>query len=231
MRVRRLLEDERGTTIAELVVGLATGMVVLLSLTMLVVLTLHSTARTSARVDATSRARVALDRVTEQLHSACVAPKAPPIRTGSTGTRLAFVHATGAAASPTPVLSVVSLVGTSLVQADYAWKEGLAPFWVFEEKKPISEVTLVTNVSPISVTKPVFSYYPSAASATAELALATPLSQSSAEHTIHVNVAFMASPGSGVSTEAATPARMRGGATFRLSAVSYNEAAPALPCQ
>jgi Tfp pilus assembly protein PilW len=231
VKARRLLADEKGTTMAELLVGMAAGMIILAGLTTLVVLTLHSTARTSARVDATSRARLALDRLVDELHSACVAPKAAPIRGGSTGTKLVFVHATGAAAAPVPILSVVALTGTSLVQADYAWKEGSSPFWVFEEKKPVKEFTLLTNVSQITATKPVFSYYASAASATSEIALGTPLIQTDAERTIHVDVAFMASPSRGVATEQATPARMRGGATFRLSAVSYNEAAPALPCQ
>ena len=232
MRLRRLLKDERGTTMAELLVGLSTGMIILTGLTTLVVMTLHSTTRTSARVDATARARVGLDRVIDELHSACVAPKIAPVRGGSTATKLVFVHATGAAASPVPTLTVINLAGTKLVQADYAWKEGVAPFWVFEEKKPIREATLLTGVSPISATKPVFSYYSSAAGATSEVSLpANPLSQLDAEHTIHVDVAFMAGPNSSISREEATPARMRGGATFRLSAISYNEAAPALPCQ
>lgn len=228
--MKRLARDERGTTMVELIVGLASGLVILVGLTTMIVVTLHTTARVSARVDATSRARVTLDRLVEELHSACVAPKTPPIRTGSTDTKLGFVHATGAAATPTPVLSVVYLTGTTLKQADYAWKEGAPPFWVFEEKKPFREVTLLTKVSPLTPTKPIFSYYSSSAGATSEISLATPLTQFNAEHTIHVNVAFMAAPSSG-STEEATPARMRGGATFRLSAVSYNEAAPAMPCQ
>jgi hypothetical protein len=231
MKARRLLHDERGTTMAELLVGLATGMVVLTGLTTLVLLTLHTTTRTSARVDATSRARVTLDRLVDQLHSACIEPKAAPIREGSTGSKLGFVHATGTAATLTPTLSVVSLVGTSLIQADYAWKEGAWPSWTFEELEPTREVTLLTNVSPMSATKPVFSYYSSSAEAKNEVSLPTPLSGFNAEHTIHVDVAFMASPSSGAAAEEATPARMRGGATFRLSAISYNEAAPALPCQ
>ena len=231
MSLRKRLADERGTTMAELLVGMAAGMVIFVALTTLVVVTLHATARTSARVDATSRARVALDRLLDELHSACIAPKAAPTRSGSTGTSIGFVHAAGTSATPTPTLSVVSLVGTSLVQADYAWKEGTAPFWVFEESKPTGEVTLLTNVNPISATTPVFSYYSSSAEAKGEVSLTTPLSQFNAEHTIHVGVAFMANPSSGAASDEATPARMRGGATFRLSAVSYNEAAPAQPCQ
>jgi Flp pilus assembly pilin Flp len=228
---RRLLRDERGTTMAEVLVGLTTGMIVLVALTTLVVVTMHSVTRTSARVNATATARIGLNRVLEELHSACVAPKTPPIRAESTGTELRLVHATGSAAVPTPVLTKTILIGTSLIQRDYAWKEGSAPFWVFEEAKPVSEETLMTNVSQISATKPIFSYFASAAESTKEIALATPLSQTSAEHTIEVGVALMASPGSGPAAEEGTPARMRGGATFRLSAVSYNEAAPAMPCQ
>jgi Tfp pilus assembly protein PilW len=231
VKARPIVADERGTTMAELLVGLMAGMIVLVGLSTLVILTLHTVTRTSARVDATSTARVGLNRLLEELHSACVAPKAPPIRENSSGTELRFVHATGSAATPTPVLSKVRLTGTTLTQADYAWKEGSAPFWVFNEEKPISEVALLTNVSPISATKPVFSYFASAAESANEITLATPLSQLNAEHTIEVGIAFMVSPGSSPAAEADTPARMRGGATFRLSAVSYNEAAPALPCQ
>ena len=228
---RRLIRDESGTTMAEVLVGMATGMVVLVAMTTLVMVTMHSVTRTSARVHATTTARLGLNHLLEELHSACVAPKTPPIRADSTGTELRLVHATGSAAVPTPVLSKVTLTGTTLKQADYAWKEGSAPFWVFEEAEPISEEILMTNVSQISSTKPLFSYFASAAESTKEIALETPLSQPNAEHTIAVGVALMASPGSGPAAEEGTPARMRGGATFRLSAVSYNEAAPALPCQ
>jgi hypothetical protein len=228
---RRRLRDERGTTMAEVLVGMTAGMVVLVAMMTLVMFTLHTVTRTSARVNATATARVGLSGLLEDLHSACVAPKIAPIRIESTGTELRFVHATGSAAVPTPVLTKVTLTGTTLKQRDYAWKEGSAPFWVFEEAKPISEEDLMTNVSPISATKPIFSYFGSAAESKNEVPLATPLSQTSAEHTIEVGVALTASPGSGPAAEEGTPARMRGGATFRLSAVSYNEAAPALPCQ
>lgn len=229
-RARNLARDERGTTLAELMVGIATGTVVMLGLSTLVVITLHSTTRVSARVDATQRARLVLNRVVDQLHSACIAPKVPPIRKESTGTELRFVHATGAAVSPTPTLSIVSLSGTTLTQSDYAWKEGAAPFWVFQPT-PSKTTQLVTNVSPILATKPVFTYYTSAAGVASELALPTPLSELDATRTIHVGIAFMASPSSGPGSEEATPTRMRGGATFRLTAVSYNEEAPSLPCQ
>jgi Flp pilus assembly pilin Flp len=227
---RRLVRDERGTTLAELVVGMATGSVVLLGLTTLIVVTLHTSTRVSARVDATQRARLALTRVIDQLHSACIAPKTPPIRQGSTSTVLSFVHATGAAVSPTPTLTVISLSGETLSQADYAWKEGTAPFWVFKTT-PTTNVQLVTKIKPISASRPVFSYFPSASGAVSPTPLAVPLSELDAARTIHVSVAFMASPGSGATTEDATPARIQGSATLRLTAPSFNKEAPSLPCQ
>lgn len=229
-RRRDLLREERGTTLAELVVGMAMGSVVLFGLTMLIVVTLHTSTRVSARVDATQQARLALNRVVDQLHSACIAPKVPPIKRESTSTVLRFIHATGAAVSPTPTLSVVSLSGETLTQSDYAWKEGSAPFWVFQAT-PTTTTQLATRIKPIAVTRPVFTYYPSASGALSATPLPVPLSELDAARTIHVSVAFMASPGSGNSSEEATPARIQGSATLRLTAASFNPEAASLPCQ
>jgi hypothetical protein len=227
---RRLVREERGTTLAELVVGMATGSVVMLGLTTLVVITLHASTRVSARVDATQRARLVLTRIVDQLHSACIAPKVPPIRKESSSTVLSFVHATGAAVSPAPTLSVISLSGETLSQADYAWKEGAAPYWVFKTTPTIT-TKLMTHIKPISVTRPVFTYYPSASGAVSETTLPVPLSELDAARTIHVSVAFKASPGSSAAVNEATPARMQGSATLRLTAPSFNKEAPSLPCQ
>lgn len=230
MRLSRLLSDERGTTLAEMLVGLMVGTVVMAGVSTLVVVTLHTTTKVSARVDSTQRARLTLNRIVDQLHSACVAPKVAPVRKDSSGDELKFVHASGSAAVPTPTETRLKLSGTSLIQTDYPYEKGSPPTWSFSTT-PSRTVVLLDHVGPISPTKPVFSYYSSSASSTKEILLGTPLSLLDASHTIHVGIAFLAHPRSGQSAEDATPARMRGGATFRLSAVSYNEAAPSLPCQ
>lgn len=229
-RVRNLVRDERGTTLAELVVGMAMGSVVMFGLTTLIVVTMHTTTRVSARVDATQRARLVLTRVIDQLHSACIAPKVPPVQKESTSTVLRFVHAAGAAVSPTPVLSVISLSGETLTQSDYALKEGAAPSWVFAST-PSSTTQLMTHVSPIGATRPVFSYYGSSSGAVSATPLAPPLTELDASRTIQVSVAFKAAPGSAAAAEEATPARIQGSATLRLTAVSYNKEATSLPCQ
>jgi Tfp pilus assembly protein PilW len=228
--VRNLVRDERGTTLAELVVGMAMGSVVMFGLTTLIVVTMHTTTRVSARVDATQRARLVLTRVIDQLHSACIAPKVPPVQKESTSTVLRFVHAAGAEVSPTPTLSVISLNGETLTQSDYALKEGAPPSWVFEST-PSRTTQLMTNVSPIAATRPVFSYYGSSSGAVSATPLTAPLSELDASRTIQVSMAFMASPESGTSAEEATPARIQGSATLRLTAVSYNKEATSLPCQ
>lgn len=227
--MRRLRRDESGTTLAELVVGMGIGMVVMLSLTTLIVVTLHSSTRVSARVDATQRARLALNRVVDQLHSACLVPKVAPILEKSTGTELRFVHAEGAAVVPTPTLSVVTFSNGTLNQTDYAWKEGAAPFWVFQTT-PTQTTQLMDQLTPASATKPIFSYYASTGGGLGT-PLTTPLSTLDATRTIHVSIVFKTAPQRGSGDEA-TPTRIQGGATLRLTAApSYKQEVQSLPCQ
>jgi len=228
---QRLIRDERGTTLPELMVGLSAGLVVFVGLTTLIVVTLHTTTRVSARVDATQRARIAITKVVDQLHSACIAPKVPPIRAGSTDTALAFVRAPGGAVSPVPILTVITLSGTTLSQSDYAYAGGNAPLWEFDESEPASTRQLMTHVSPTSPSNPVFSYYASSNGAVSATPLAQPLSTTGASQTIFVKVAFQVAPTGGPNAEAATPARIQGGATLRLTSASFNKAAPSAPCQ
>src|SRR6476660_127010 len=95
------IADESGTTLVELMVALMTGLIIISALSMAILTTLHGTARVEARVEATQRARLALGKLMEELHSACVTPEIAPVKEESSGTLLRFVHQTGAAVSPT----------------------------------------------------------------------------------------------------------------------------------
>jgi Tfp pilus assembly protein PilW len=229
-RLRSLLRDERGTTLPELMIGLSTGLVVMVGLTTLTMTTLHTTARVSTRVDATQRSRLTLTRVVDQLHSACIAPKVPPIRKESTGSSMRFIHANGSAVSPVPTLSVITLSGTTLTQYDYSWKEGTAPFWIFNST-PSKTIPLMTHVTQMTPTRPVFTYYGSAAGAISPTPLVTPLSEIDASRTIHVSIGLKTAPTDGPNSNDFTPSRIQGSATLRLTAPSYNKEAPSLPCQ
>lgn len=214
---------------AEMVVALATGMVVLTGLTMMVVSSLHTTTRVSKHVEATQRSRIVLTRLIDELDSACIMPKLAPVKEGSTGTVLKFVHASGSAATPTPTLSVVSLEGTTLTQMDYAWSSGAAPNWVFQTT-PSATTKLMTGVTQISSTIPIFSYYLYSEGGVSKTRLATPLSAVGAADTIQVGVALKAAPNGGASDEA-TPAHIQDSATFRLTAAPYQTEAVSLPCR
>lgn len=233
MNARRLVHDQRGTTLTELVVGMGAGLVVMSGLIVLVMVTLNTTGRVSARVHATQEARLALTRIVDQLHSACIAPKVAPVRAGSTDSELRFVHATGGAVAPTPTLTKITYDGGALTQRDYAWKSGTAPFWVFDEAAPVREVLLNDRISPIG-SGPIFSYYGHVGGgvATTAFAAAAPagLSELDASRTIQVSVAFKATPRND-NDEAATPARIQGSASLQLTASSYNPAAQSTPCQ
>ena len=194
MTARQLVRDQRGTTLPELMVGPGAGLVVLVGLTTLIIVTVHTTTRVSARVDATQRARIAITKVLDQLHSACIAPKVPPIRAGSSDTALAFVHAPGDAVSPTPILTVIGLSGTTLSQSDYAYVGGTAPLWNFDESEPESTRQLMTHVSPISRHRSRVLLLRLLQRRGLAMPLAEPLSTTSASQTIFVKVAFQVAP-------------------------------------
>lgn len=225
-RLREMARDERGTTLTELLVGMFAGLVVLSALVTLIMVTLSTSSRVSARVHATQEARLTLTKIVNQLHSACIAPKVPPIVKDSSATELRFVHATGSAVSPTPTETRIAFEGDKLVQRDYAWVSNVAPLWTFTTT-PVREVILNDGISQIG-SKPVFTYYESTGGTPSPIA--APLDITEASKTIQVTVAFMAAPNDD-NGEAATPARIQGSATLRLTAITYSTSAPSYPCQ
>ncbi len=234
-RLQQHASDERGTTLVELMVGLAAGLVVFAALTTLVLLTLNTTSRVSARVNATQTARLTLTRVIDQLHSACIAPKVPPIRAGSSASELQFIHALGSAVSPVPTLTKITYSGGTLTQRDYAWSSGTTPLWTFNEASPYRTIALSNRIAPIAG-KPIFSYFGNEGG---NLTTLTPetlvsgvltLGGEKAAKAIQVTMTFKASPPGG-KIENATAARIQGSASLRLTATSYSPTAPATPCQ
>lgn len=229
--IERLRDDERGATLIELMVGLAAGLVVLAALSMLMITTVRTTARVGARVDATQRARVVLTQITEQLHSACVEPQMAPILSGSTGTKLEFVHAaagTAAAVAPTPVKSTIWLEGEILKQADTAWVSGIAPNWVWSGSPPATR-TLLTKVGPLTTGGAIFTYYKYSNGTQEALAATSGLPE--AAKAVQVKVALNALPTSQPVKDAGSDASLQSSAVLRLTPPTFSESAPALPCQ
>ncbi len=223
--------DERGTTMVELLVGMAMGMVVLAGLSMMIVVVLHGNARVDARVEATDNARVTVTRIMEELHSACVSPQIAPVQEKSSGNSLIFWHAAAGettAVEPIPVKSKITYGGGTLTQTDYAQTGGTSPNWVFATTG--SERKLLTNVGPAPGNSAVFSYYKYENGSLVKLT-ASELSKTEAEAVIVVKVALTASPKSTPVADAGAAATVEDSATLRLTPPSFNEGASALPCQ
>jgi hypothetical protein len=227
------LRDETGTTLVELMVALISGIVIFAALAMMVVTTMHGASRVTARVEATQRARIAMTRLMEQLHSSCVAPEIAPVYPGSTENSLAFVHQTGSAVSPTPILSVVSYSSGTLQQTDYAPTGGASPNWTFDKKTPLATKILLTKVAPIPATA-IFSYYRYVNGAVSETPLSPPISGLTTEEaalTVEVRTALSADPLTTPVKDANDQASVRNSATLRLTPPSFNEGSPSKPCQ
>jgi hypothetical protein len=230
------LSDERGTTMIELLVGMAMGMIVLVGLTMTIIVVLHGNSRVDARVEATDNARVAVTRITEELHSACISPQIAPIRTGSNGTELIFWHAAAGQASavlPTPVKSRIVYSNGTLTQTDYARVGGTSPSWTFEGEGGNhgtgSTRILLSNVGPPPESASLFTYYKYANGAPVKTA--TSLGEGEAPEVITVNVALTARPKSTPVADKGSAATVKDSATMRLTPPSFEATASALPCQ
>lgn len=229
------LRAEDGTTMVELLVGLAVGMIVVVGLTMTIIVTLHGNARVDARVEATDNAHLVMTRVMEELHSACISPQIAPVQQGSTGNSLIFWHAArgeSTAVEPKPVKTKLVYENGSLVQTDYAKTGGTSPNWIFEEEKAGSgsKVILLTNVAPAAGTTAVFSYYKYENGTLVKLT-APSLAKTEAETVIVVKAGLTASPKSTPVKDAGASATITDSATLRLTPPSFNEGSSALPCQ
>jgi Tfp pilus assembly protein PilW len=232
------LEDprsERGTTLVELLVAMAAGIVVMAALATLILTMIHGTARVSARVDATQRARIAVTRIIEQLHSACIAPKAAPVLEKSTGTNLRFIHAVGSQGSqvaPIPTKTEIKYSSGTLTQYDYT---GTGTYPATTYAATPTTTILATKVTPIPPSSSIFTYAGSSSGAVTEIVPgAEGLSSTQAIGVIEVRVALNASPLASASSpvvDADAAASIRDAAVLRLTPPSYNEKATAPPCQ
>lgn len=228
---KALARDERGTTLVELLVGMSMGMVVITGLTMVIVASLHASARITTRVEATQNGRVVLTKIIEELHSACVVPKIAPIQKESTGTSLRFVHAAsgqGGAVSPTPVYTVISLSNGILTQSDYAATGGTAPNWTWAATP--NTTRLMSKVVPLTANGPIFTYYSYLNGGLSLLSTSPSLSATDAAKTIEVKIELNVSPATTPVKDAGADTSIQDSAVLRLTPPSFNENATAPPC-
>ena len=224
------IHDQRGTTLIELVVATAAGAVIFMGLTMVVIASMHQTTRISKRVHATQEARTVVHRIVTELHSACVASEVAPIQANSSDTSLTYIYQTGSGAALTPVLHKVSLSGTTLSLTTYPSTSGSTPQWTFSTT-PSSTQTLMTNVSAVSGTEPLFSYYKYEEGLIASTPLTVPLSTTNAPLAVQVDIALKVSPTGSTVVDAKAPGIVQDSALLRFTPPAANVNVVNLPCE
>ena len=205
------LSDEEGTSMVELVVGMAMGMVVLAGLSLLLIVTLHGNARVDARVEASDNARLTMTRIMEELHSACVNPTIAPVQANSNGTKLIFKHGTYGQAAEASASPITTEIWWS---ADGTLKE---------KDTPGATRTLLSNVSPVGTKIFTYENPPTRFEGT--------LKEEEAGHTILVKVAFKASPKSEPVADAGAATEIENSAVLRLTPPTYEPGKVAKPCE
>lgn len=172
---KRLVRDERGFTLIELVIAMALGTFVSLAGLGFLEFATSDVQRINERVHVDQTARVALERIMLRLHSACVVSSVAPIRANSNETEIKFLSATGGEAT-LPKVQLHEIVFTkpsgtkkgTLVENLYEptksneiYELGKSSEYTFEAK-PKSTVILLTGVKNSESkgeTIPVFRYY------------------------------------------------------------------------
>jgi Tfp pilus assembly protein PilW len=228
MKRHDLIRDETGMTLVELLVAMTAGVVVMTGIVLTMIVTMRETNRVTSHIEANQNARIAMTKIINQLHSACVAPQIAPIQEESSGTLLRFLHQSGSAVAPTPVWSEISLTGTTLSQTDYA-VTGAAPNWS-RSGTALSTVQLMTGVSPISASVPIFRYFAYSNGQVSTTPLATPLGTNAAS-AVQVNVALQTAPSKTVAADTNAETEIQDAALLRLTPPAYNSTSANLPCQ
>jgi prepilin-type N-terminal cleavage/methylation domain-containing protein len=179
-RLRQRVAGQGGFTMVELMVAMATGLVIVFAAFALIDLATRTTEQVRDRVDATTQGRAAMENLVQELNSGCVTGDISPIQSSTSGpspsvstngTNLVFVSGLGQSGtidqseSVTPVEHVVSLNSNgTLTDTSYAWASGnqptltTAPTWTFSSK-PLGTHVLLTNAAPQTAGGSIFQYF------------------------------------------------------------------------
>lgn len=236
--------DQSGFTIAELVVAMAMGLIILFAAGTLMVVGLHDTSRVTDRVQATQQARTATEQIIQELNSGCLANDVSPVQaqtaTGITpvvntdGNDLVFVSGLGNSTG-TPIEHVVTIKSGALVDISYANTGGSPPAlntaatWTFSPTPSVTR-TLLAHVAQINATTPLFQYfsYSTTTSPMNSTPLSPmPLSASAAASVAQLNIAWQVAPNDGL-TDSSRIVQLNDSVVFRLTPASAT--GTNLPC-
>jgi Tfp pilus assembly protein PilW len=161
---RPLTSDEHGFTLIELVVAMATGMMVCLALFAILDFSTRQETRIADAAQANQLGRTAMTKIVDELHSACIAPEFTPILEKSSETELWFINSYSSEA----VISQASehkvvWSGEKLVDYTYPSVSGSWPHFTYATvASPSGGVVLGTKITQSESGGkkiPIFQYY------------------------------------------------------------------------
>ncbi|HEX5853878.1 MAG TPA: prepilin-type N-terminal cleavage/methylation domain-containing protein [Solirubrobacteraceae bacterium] len=207
--------DEQGFTLIELLVTMLTATVVAGALFAVLNLSTTQTAALSDKVQADQLGRIAMTRIVNALHSACIAPAFTPIQENSTGSKLIFITAySEKALIPEAELHEITWSETLHTLTDSHIKStgGAWPDFTFPETRKSTPLAQnITQNESGGKKLPIFRYYSYATETTTGEAIptttlnseplpGTKLSVGEAEEAASVLVSFNAAPTNGKTT-------------------------------
>ncbi len=166
---QRPLSDESGFTLIELLVAMISGTVVMLALVAVLLFSTRQETHLTNLAQATQLGRIAMTKVVDELHSACLAPGFAPIQEGSGPSELRFVNSYGKEA----VISKTEINERRIVWnekaetlTDYTYpatKEETWPQFKYSEiRTPANGVLIASHVTQMESEGkklPIFQYY------------------------------------------------------------------------
>lgn len=236
-RLRRLRREQGGYSLPELSVAIIVGTAVLGGLFTLINFSVRSNARTTGRVAVDQVARPAMQRIVDELHSACIYPGLAPVQPGSTGSQISFISASGSAANPVPTLHRITLSPTptgKLTDVGFALT-GTAPNWT-PTSTVTSQYTILNRATQINATTtPVFRYYKYVNGAISTTPLPAPvgtgLTVENAKLVVQVTVSFVTSLSQGAqAVDSEHSATLSESVLLRFSPSNEDTNKAGLPC-
>lgn len=239
------VSDDRGTTLIELMVAMMAGLIVIGALFAILEVSLRQSTNLVDKVQADQTGRIAMTKVVDELHSACIAPSFAPIQPGSTTNELIFISSYSSAAEITSAEKhkiEYNSAAQTLTDGIYKSEGGSWPNFTYPASAT-SKVLLANNVSIVKRTKEegIFTYYKYSGKATegSEKPLTTleyvegkgALSTTEAAEAASVKVEFNQATPDGNSTSVKRSVNLSSQVTFSFSVPNSETPILDAPCQ